>query len=519
MRRDEMRRVKMSIFQGIISSTHKGAGFYLPKLGILPEYEELLNTYKDFDLLPLSMEVELKNLDISLLYEKLKLNKTSCLLESLSGKENGRYSFIATEPLLISESYIQDLYSEKNLEIRNIISSMNVPLLNLPFFYGGLIGYWTYEMALPYQGIKAPEQKYSLPCQRFFLPQKVIVYDSFSGRLLFFFWFNAEDLNIKNYNLACQEIKNILSLAKEQSNNVINNISTSSRKDDEKVDQKFQVNIAAEVYCQKVEQIKERIRKGDAFQVVLSRRWKRKSSAKPWNVYRKLRKLNPSPYMFYFSMEDSVLMGASPEMQVKVEGDIVKTRPIAGTRKLTGDLLLDEKLKKELQEDEKEKAEHLMLVDLGRNDIGKISEAASVELTEFQQVEAYSHVFHLVSQVEGKLKKGLDALDAFYSILPAGTLSGAPKRKAMEIILELENEPRGPYGGAVGYIGFDGNLDSCITIRSILYKHETYYMQAGAGVVADSIPEMEEKETRHKARVLMKAILEAEDEANDINDR
>jgi len=215
--------------------------------------------------------------------------------------------------------------------------------------------------------------------------------------------------------------------------------------------------------------------------------------------------------MFYFFLPECVLMGASPEMQVKVEKNRIKTRPIAGTCKVTGNKDIDDILCKGLLADEKEKAEHLMLVDLARNDVGRVSRAGSVRIGEFMILEKYSHVVHIVSSVEGELKPDIGALEAFEACFPAGTLSGAPKRKAMEIIDELEVDPRGPYGGAVGFVTFNGSLDSCITIRSILYKKGTYYLQSGAGIVADSIPEKENEETLNKARALMLAVKEAEE--------
>jgi anthranilate synthase component 1 len=255
---------------------------------------------------------------------------------------------------------------------------------------------------------------------------------------------------------------------------------------------------------------KEHIAAGDAIQVVLSQRFERHTDADPFNIYRALRMVNPSPYMFFLQFGDFYLIGASPEMLVKVQDGRVTTHPIAGTRPRGANGPGDRQLERELLADEKERAEHLMLVDLGRNDIGRIAKTGSVKVPRFMEVDHYSHVMHLVSEVEGELRESLGPADALRACFPAGTVSGAPKVRAMQIISDLERDRRGPYSGATGYIGYDGNMDTAITIRTIVLKDGVASVQAGAGIVADSVPESEYRETQHKARALLSAIDLAE---------
>ncbi|MNV38205.1 Anthranilate synthase component 1 [compost metagenome] len=269
-------------------------------------------------------------------------------------------------------------------------------------------------------------------------------------------------------------------------------------------------NLSKEQFISNVEQAKEYIRAGDIFQVVLSQRFHINTEVSPLHVYRMLRTLNPSPYMYYLKMDEEIIVGTSPEALVKVDGSEVKTRPIAGTRPRGVNEQQDRELAEELLADEKERAEHLMLVDLGRNDLGRVSEFGTVKCDTFMEIEKYSHVMHLVSNVSGKLRKDKDFFDAFLSCLPAGTVSGAPKLRAMEIIAELEREARGAYAGAIGYLGFSGNMDSCITIRTIIFRKGRAYVQAGAGIVWDSVPEKEYDETVNKAKAMLKAIRMAE---------
>jgi len=269
-------------------------------------------------------------------------------------------------------------------------------------------------------------------------------------------------------------------------------------------------NFTLEEFEQAVEAAKEYIRSGDILQVVLSQRFETDTSSEPLNIYRALRTINPSPYMFFLKFDDLYLIGASPEIHVQVGDDQVRVRPIAGTRPRGITRRDDNHLESELLSDPKERAEHIMLIDLGRNDVGRVSLPGSVRVSDFMSVERYSHVMHIVSDVEGELAPDEDAFSSLAATLPAGTVSGAPKIRAMEIIEELEPVRRGPYAGAVGYFSFNGNLDSCITIRTIIAKDNRVYIQAGAGIVADSIPRREYEECLNKARALFKAVQMAE---------
>ncbi|KKM51166.1 hypothetical protein LCGC14_1555720, partial [marine sediment metagenome] len=266
-------------------------------------------------------------------------------------------------------------------------------------------------------------------------------------------------------------------------------------------------NISKEDFIKNVEKAKEYIKAGDIIQVVLSQRYKTSLKGKdPFDIYRVLRTINPSPYMYYITFKDIKLIGSSPEALVKVQEGVLTTRPIAGTRRRGLDEAEDLILEEEMKNSEKEKAEHLMLLDLGRNDLGRVSEVGTVAVDEFMNVEKYSHVMHMVSSVTGSLAEGKDAFDALKAVFPAGTVSGAPKIRAMEIIDELETTLRGPYAGAVGYFGFNGDLDSAIAIRTIVVKDDKAYVQAGAGIVYDSEAELEYKECQNKARALLKAL-------------
>jgi len=499
----------MSRYECICTSTFERAGFCLPFSGadVFPERETFIAMSKEFDYIPVCARMKLNNFDFDVVkfYETINDEEPSCLLESLTGNDNGRYSIIACNSLHTISSNLNE--PQGIFPIHNFISSINIPVMDFPFFTGGFVGYWSYETGLFYQGLENEHQFFNE--QYFFMPGDILVYDRFDNILSVFVWINSKQAGGSGYEKACLRLDSILSEAfkygKADIMSCQRSVSWEKGLEDE-----FMVNISPEEFCLMVVQAKEHIRQGDIFQVVLSQRWHKQSQADPWQVYNRLRDLNPSPYMFYLKLPGFSILGASPEMQVKINNGRLKSRPIAGTRKITGNDEVDKLMQEELLQDEKERAEHLMLVDLSRNDVGSVCKAGSIQLPEYMQVERYSHVMHLVSMVEGELKPGVSSMEAFQACFPAGTLSGAPKRKAMEIIRKLEKSPRGPYGGAVGYISFNGNVDSCISIRAIMYKNGTYYLQSGAGIVADSDPEMEYKETLNKARALMLAVKEAE---------
>ncbi len=490
------------------AGTFERAGFYLPFSGaqVFPEPESFIAMGENYDYIPVYAQKKLDHFEMVKYFESRNNGELCCLLESLTGSENGRYSILACNPL---HETFSELDNPQGVSLmHNFINSLHIPRLDFPFFAGGLVGYWSYEAGLFYQGLGIDQRPGAE--QYFFMPGEILVYDRHTSILSVFVWLAGAQADPRVYEQACRQMDEILSRAGEHVRNKTTPEKAQYDMSAVRIDEEFRVNINRDEYCEMVIRAKEHIRQGDIFQVVLSRRWSKESAADPWLVYNKLRDLNPSPYMFYLQLPDSVLMGASPEMQVKVYGGRLKNRPIAGTRKVTGNEERDRLLLEELLQDEKERAEHLMLVDLSRNDVGRVCKAGSVHLTEYMQPEKYSHVMHLVSTVEGEPKENISPLEAFRACFPAGTLSGAPKRKAMEIIQTLEQDPRGPYGGAVGYLSFDGSLDSCITIRAILYKNRKYYLQCGAGIVADSNPEMEHKETLNKARALMLAVKGAE---------
>jgi anthranilate synthase component 1 len=498
------------------AGTRTGAGFCFSAPVIKPDYPEYASLTRTMDYVAITAAAVIPGLDIPYLYEQLAPAGTSALLESLTGQENGRYSIIGYASLCEIESYNPSTDYETLL--RSFIHSHKVPNLGLPHFSGGLIGFFGYDLALSKQKLVSQKRDRSLPAFSFFMPGFVLVYDRQSAVFRVIVWVKTVDDSRDRYDMAVRKIMEILDTASDCVGRECPE--RRSQIDASGLEAGFATEMDREEFRRKVSIIKEHIKQGDILQAVLSRQWFRRSTGDPWQAYLAMRRINPSPYMFYLKMAGLTLAGASPEMQVKVDGDRIHLRPIAGTRKVTGDPVEDEILRRELLNDEKERAEHLMLVDLGRNDVGRVSRPGSVKVREFMVIECYSHVVHLVSSVEGRLRPGLDALDAFTACFPAGTLTGAPKRKAMEIIDRLEPRTRDPYGGAVGYLDFNGNLDSCITIRTIIHNGETFCLQTGAGIVADSIPELEDQETLNKARVLMLAVMEAEEvQRNDSNDR
>jgi anthranilate synthase component 1 len=383
---------------------------------------------------------------------------------------------------------------------RRLVAAEGMPL---PAFCGGAVGYAGYEIACTLEPVRpAPGVPLAVPDLAFALYDTVLVFDHVrrAAQVL-----TLAPLTLDpdaEYDRAASRIEEIMRRLRQPVPPVLSGVGTD--------DPAVRSNHTEEEFERLVEQAKEHIAAGDVIQVVLSQRFERHTGADPFNIYRALRMVNPSPYMFFLQFGDFYLIGASPEMLVKVQQGRVTTHPIAGTRPRGADTAEDARLEHELLADEKERAEHLMLVDLGRNDIGRIATTGSVKVPRFMQVDHYSHVMHIVSEVEGKLREGLGPVDALRACFPAGTVSGAPKVRAMQIISDLEKDRRGPYSGAVGYIGYDGNMDTAITIRTIAIKDGLASVQAGAGIVADSVPESEYRETQHKARALMSAIDLAE---------
>ncbi|MEA1958285.1 MAG: anthranilate synthase component I [Chloroflexota bacterium] len=428
------------------------------------------------------------------------------LLESVEGGERlARYSFIGTDPYLVlrSDSGDGDPLVPIEAELRK---HKVVPVRGLPPFHGGAVGYLSYETVRHFEELPSPDaDPLGLPESVFMFADTVLVFDHLSHKIKVVSHARLDNGDVeKAYKEATERIDALVAKLNRPLRIDMNG-ATGPREP-----QPASSNISKEDFEAKVAKAKEHIVAGDIIQAVLSQRLSKPTAASPFDIYRSLRGINPSPYMYYLKLDGCHIIGTSPEMLVRVEDGIVSTHPIAGTRPRGHDAEQDAAYEVELKEDIKEQAEHIMLVDLGRNDIGRIAEAGSVEVSQFMDVERYSHVMHLVSHVQGRLRGGLPPFDALRACFPAGTVSGAPKIRAMEIIAEMEPDRRGPYAGAVGYFSFSGNLDTAITIRTIVMKDGTAHVQAGAGIVYDSVPEREHQECMNKAKALMKAIEVAE---------
>jgi len=434
------------------------------------------------------------------------------LLESVEGGEQvGRYSFLGKDPFLILRSRggqtIIDRAGETTVSekgfiptVRELMAGFHAPFVpGLPRFTGGAVGYLGYDAAAWFEPVKLQEGTEEQDEAGFMLFDTVLAFDHARHRILIIA--NAritgdEDLE-SLYQFACTKIAFVeRELERPLAKPPVR----------ESAPLEFTSNVARDEFEGMVRTAKEHIAAGDIYQVVLSQRFSTTLDADPFTVYRALRHVNPSPYMYFLRVGERSIVGSSPEMLVRVEGRRVETHPIAGTRPRGRNEEEDQRLGEELKRNEKERAEHVMLVDLGRNDVGRVSSYGSVRVPKYMALERYSHVMHLVSVVEGRLDDRHDRLDALVACFPAGTVSGAPKVRAMEIIAGLENRRRGAYAGAVGYLDFAGNLDFCITIRTVVIEGGMAHVQAGAGIVADSNPAAEYEETRDKARAVIRAL-------------
>jgi anthranilate synthase component 1 len=445
------------------------------------------------------------------------------LLESAAGGEKmARYSFLGVKPFMEVKSQNNRIeilkgLSKETLETQDPLGTLEgllrklsqATLPELPCFSAGAVGYVSYDNVRSLE--KLPSRTVNdlqLPDLLFMFFDSLVIFDHLNKTIKVVSNAHLEEGDKKDaraYQEATRRIDSIIERLRTPVLTISDDITT-----DGEVTPPFSSNFKKEDFLQAVQRCKEYIKAGDVFQVVLSQRLSIKTQANPFNVYRALRVINPSPYMFYLDLGELKLIGSSPEVMVKVERGKITVRPIAGTRKRGLSEEEDTRLERELLADPKERAEHIMLVDLGRNDVGRVAEYGSVSLEDRMIIEKYSHVMHITSSVTGRLRQDKGAFDTLKACLPAGTLSGAPKVRAMEIIEELEPTRRGPYGGAVGYVDFSGNMDTCITIRTIILKGDTAYIQAGAGIVADSVPEREYEETLNKAKGLLKAIEAAE---------
>jgi len=484
---------------------------------LYPSLEEVKNYQEDYDLVPVFHELLIDSCTPIYIFNALRNSSENCfILESVDNRNQwGRYSFIGINPkseIIIKngEVTLNQNGVTKTEPIQNPINYLtkfmsdykSPSFLKYPKFTGGLVGYFGYDTIryIEKRLINTPTDDINMPDAHLFLFDEVVAFDHLTNKAVII-------LNVKKGNLV--EQYNACKTKAEKIANTIKNYVpkiTSSKGTQEIV---VTSNVTKEEFIENVLKAKEYIKDGDIFQVVLSQRFEVENPPDSFDVYRMLRSTNPSPYLYYFDMKDYKIAGASPEMLVNVTNGIVTTKPIAGTIGRGKDDAEDKIFEQELMNDKKERAEHTMLVDLGRNDVGKVSKFGTVEVTNFMSVERYSKVMHIVSDVKGILQDDKTSLDALMSVLPAGTLSGAPKIRAMEIIDELENRKRGLYGGTVGYLGFDGNMDTCIAIRTVLFKDNKAYVQAGAGIVADSVPEKEFIETENKALAVINAIIEA----------
>lgn len=492
------------------------------RMDIQPSREDVLEYFKQGDLVPVYRTL-LADLEtpVSVYLKLTQDGYPAFLLESVEGGEQvGRYSFLGVNPRgtltvknniltrnIDGETSTREL--DKTEDPLHVIQAeierytpVRVP--NLPRFIGGAVGYLSYDVVRYFEKLpSSAEEELDVPDAAFMLPDTLVIFDHAKHQLIVLA--NAHNTGDPNaaYNDAIRRIDKIVVALGNPLPQIPYDIST--------IDEPLKSNVEQSVYEENVRKAKEYIKDGDAFQIVLSQRFSRKTNASPLMIYRALRALNPSPYMFLLQFDENMtLLGASPEMMVRYEDGIASMRPIAGTRPRGETEKADQIYAEELLADPKERAEHVMLVDLGRNDLGRVCDYGTVKVPEMMIIERYSHVMHIVSHVEGDLCKDMDAFDLIRATFPAGTLSGAPKVRAMEIIEELEGVRRGTYGGAVGYFSHDGSMDICITIRAMLMKGDTVYVQAGAGIVADSDPSKEHIECQNKAKAVTEAIIYAE---------
>ncbi|MCC8127345.1 MAG: anthranilate synthase component I [Clostridiales bacterium] len=447
----------------------------------------------------------------------LKQVSTHCyLLESVEeSKRWGRYTFLGFDPVMEitcqdgnlrirSGATIEQKVDHPGEAIRRILRENRSPkLADMPTFSGGLVGYFAYDyIKYAEPGLKLPDaDEDSFQDVDLMLFDKVIAFDNFRQKIILIVNMKTDAVD-EEYHKAQLELDRLVQLIRT---------GTPAPRRPLKLKGELKPHFTKDEYCRMVEKGKHYIYEGDIFQVVLSNQLEAEMEGSLLDAYRVLRTTNPSPYMFYFSSDDIEIAGASPETLVKLDNGELYTYPLAGTRPRGATLEEDEALERELLADEKERAEHNMLVDLGRNDIGRVSEIGSVRVEKYMAVERYSHVMHIGSTVSGRIREGLDAVDAIDSILPAGTLSGAPKIRACEIIQELEGGRRGIYGGAIGYLDFSGNMDVCIAIRIAYARKGKVYARSGAGIVADSVPEQEHQECLNKAAAVMLAVQKAQE--------
>ena len=486
-----------------------------------PSFEQVQGRAEGFDYIPVAMDVMADTETPVSVFMRFQDVCPNCfLLDSVEGGEKwARYSFIGRDPIVTirirdnaanlqhRDGTVEQMRGNPFRIVQAVMNRYRSPRIEgMPRLFGGAVGFFGYDLVRSIERLPAPPpDELGLPDCHFMVVDEMIAFDHLKQKLTLIVNMPTKgDLEL-NYQRACERLetnRRILADARWKADRR----PRQGTRTTEPVS-----NVSRERYLEMVARAKEYIRNGDIFQVVLSQRFSVETDADPLDVYRMLRVMNPSPYLYYLKFDGYSIVGASPEMLVRCEDGVVETCPIAGTRPRGATPEEDAALEAGLLADEKELAEHRMLVDLGRNDIGKVSEFGSVHLTEYMKIRRFSRVMHITSTVQGKLREGLNAFDALMAVLPAGTLSGAPKVRAMEIIDELEPTRRGPYGGAIGYISFDGSLDSCITIRTIVFANGKATVQAGGGIVADSVAEAEYQECINKAGAPLKALTEVGD--------
>jgi anthranilate synthase component 1 len=495
-----------------------------------PSFEQFTELARGSSVVPVYRQLIGDTLTPVSAFCKIQEGEWSFLFESVVGGERlGRYSFLGSGPFLRFQAYDRRVETQQLVPgssgpprapdivehhdplglLEERLKAFRAPLVpGLPRFCGGAVGYAGYDTVryserLPHP----PPDDRGLPDLCFAFYDRMVIFDHITKTIAVVAHAHVDNQNLRaSYDAACARVDRLVErLQQGVADLQLTDIATAGE-----VRASCRSNFSQPAFESAVRKCQEYIKAGDIFQVVLSQRFQTETKARPFDIYRTLRVINPSPFMFYLKAGPLCLVGSSPEIMVRVEGERITLRPLAGTSRRGKDDEEDERLAAQLLADEKERAEHIMLVDLGRNDVGRVARYGTVELADVMTVERYSHVMHICSNVTGRLQPGRSAIDALRAALPAGTLSGAPKVRAMEIIDELEPHRRGPYGGAVGYVDFSGNMDTCIALRTLVLKGQTAYLQAGAGIVADSVPEQEYGETINKALGLLRALEVAE---------
>ena len=489
---------------------------------IEPSFKDFCRLAKQGNLIPVYREL-LMDLETPLsFFKRLERDAYSFLFESVEGSERwARYSFLGTRPQRIFKARGKDIEIIERGKTHRLTADAPfkvleallegyrpVPMVGVPPFFGGALGYVSYNAVEQFHEI--PNNKpdpLKLPEIFFVFVQTLIAFDNLKHTIKV-----IDNVRVdpktglrEAYDAGVRRIERVIATLQKKPRGI-----EPRELGESDSGRKFKSNLTRTEFENAVTRAKEYIRAGDIIQVVLAQRLETATTSDPFEIYRALRFINPSPYMFYLELEDLRVIGSSPETMVRLTGDTIELRPIAGTRRRGASPEEERALEADLLADPKERAEHIMLVDLGRNDVGRVAEIGTVEVNELMAIERYSHVIHIVSNVRGKLASGKTAFDLFVSAFPAGTVSGAPKIRAMQIVSELEPQKRGLYAGAIGYLGYNGNLDTCIVIRTIVMHGKKVYITAGAGIVADSDPKLEYQETLNKARAMLKAVELAE---------